>query len=398
MVGQQPPLPTVHLRRGAAERIHAGHPWVYEGNIDRLPSDLRDGREVQVRDARRRFLGTGLYNSRSRIRVRLLSRLRETIDRDFFTRRLRTARILRERTMPGVSCHRLVHAEGDLLSGLVIDRYQDVLCLQITSLGIEERLPLIKEVLLDLQPNARVVQRRDLAIRKAEGLPTDPPSDGEEEILVPFGTLRFHVDPEGGHKTGLYLDQQENYRRVTRLLEQWDARRILDAFTYQGAFALHAASLPGRRVVAIDQSREALDRAERNARTNGLDTGCSFLTANVFDWFKAAPKDAPFDAIILDPPSFTRTRASVDDALRGYKEIHLRALRLLVPGGLLVSFCCSHHVDGSTFERTILEAALDNRQHLREVARFGQSSDHPVLPAVPETSYLKGFAHELLCP
>ncbi len=389
-------LPTVHLKRNAAERILAGHPWIFPANIDRVTHDPQDGGEVQVRDARRRFLGTGLYNSRSRIRVRLLSRQREAIDTGFFLRRLKQARAHRQKVVPEARCHRLVHAEGDLLSGLVVDRYHDTFCLQVSSLGMEARLPQIREALLSLAPGAEFVERRDLPSRRTEGLSTGTAEGEPRRQVVQVNQLRLEVDPVRGHKTGLYLDQQANYQEAARLLQRWKVRSLLDAFAYQGAFALHAASLAGCRATGIDQSPEVLDQARRNASLNQLSSQCTFEAANVFDWLKGAPREAAFDAIVLDPPSFTRSRSSVEDALRGYKEIHLRALRLLAPGGILLSFCCSHHVDAPTFEAAILGAAFDNRQHLRRVARFGQSPDHPVLPAVPETGYLKGFAYQVL--
>ena len=210
----------------------------------------------------------------------------------------------------------------------------------------------------------------------------------------------FEVDLFGGHKTGLYLDQQKNYQLVAEIAGRG---RVLDCFSFLGGFALHLARAGATQVHALDQSEEACAAATRNAVANDLAQKCSFETVNVFDWLKAQTTVAPheklipkFDAIILDPPSFTRNRASVPDALRGYKEIHLRALKLLKPNGTLATFCCSHHVDATTFEAVILDAAFDARKTLRRVATYGQSPDHPVIPTIPETEYLKGFAFEVV--
>jgi 23S rRNA (cytosine1962-C5)-methyltransferase len=225
---------------------------------------------------------------------------------------------------------------------------------------------------------------------------------GTLEGLVPItlNGLRFEVDVLRGHKTGLYLDQQVNYRRVAELAS---GAQVLDCFSFLGGFGLHAARAGAAHVHLLDQSAEAIAAAMRNAAANGLAEKCSAEAANVFDWFKAQTVVSPhekvvprWDLIVLDPPSFTRNRASVPDALRGYKEIHLRALKLLKTGGTLVTFCCSHHVDAGLFRDTLLSAAFDARRILRQVATFSQSPDHPIIPMIPETEYLKGFAFEVV--
>jgi 23S rRNA (cytosine1962-C5)-methyltransferase len=244
-----------------------------------------------------------------------------------------------------------------------------------------------------------------MASRKFEGLPdSNGVLEGElpGELPIRLNSLTFNVDILGGHKTGYYLDQQLNYQKVADLLPRGEKGNVLDCFTFLGGFALHAARAGVARVHGLDQSAEAVAAAERNARANGLDGACSFEAVNVFDWLKsqtsagAHEKVIPrFDAIILDPPSFTRNRAAIPDALRGYKEIHLRALKLLKRGGTLATFCCSHHIDASMFQEVILEAAYDARRLLRRVAAYTQSPDHPILPSIPETEYLKGFAFEV---
>jgi 23S rRNA (cytosine1962-C5)-methyltransferase len=221
-----------------------------------------------------------------------------------------------------------------------------------------------------------------------------------ESVSIQLNGLRFEVDLAGGHKTGLYLDQQVNYERVARFAP---GAQVLDCFSFLGGFGLHAARRGAAHVHMLDQSAEAMAAAGRNAEANGLAERCSCETVNVFDWLKAHTMRPPheklvpkFDLIVLDPPSFTRNRESLPNALRGYKEIHLRALRLIKPGGVLATFCCSHHVDAATFEDVILAAAFDARRWLRRVERYSQSPDHPVIPAIPETEYLKGFAYEVI--
>lgn len=397
---------TVLLRPGEADRIVAGHPWIYEGAILRLTRPVSDGEVVQVKDHRQRFVGVGFYNAKSKLRVRVLSADREPLDAAFFERRIREAVALRERHLPGVTAYRVVNAESDLLSGLIVDRYGDVLVLQTSSLGMEQRKPLIVDVLQRVLSPRAITERNDSSGRRFEGLPEQHGLLAGElagEVTVGMNGLKYTVDLLGGHKTGLYLDQQENHARVAALIARMPQPRVLDAFSFVGGFGLAAARAGAAQVHLLDQSEEALAAARRHAEANGLADRCSFEATNVFDWLKArtvhGPNEKlipPFDAIILDPPSFTRTRSAVNDALRGYKEIHVRALRLLKPGGLLATFCCSHHVDALTFQDVILSAAFDTRRVLRRVAVFHQSPDHPVLPAVPETEYLKGYAFELV--
>jgi 23S rRNA (cytosine1962-C5)-methyltransferase len=251
-----------------------------------------------------------------------------------------------------------------------------------------------------------IVERSESSFRKFEGMAdSNGILSGELNGPVPIelNGLQFEVDIPNGHKTGLYLDQQTNHRRVAELIALSPGGQVLDCFTFVGGFAVHAARAGAAHVHGIDQSADAVRAATRHAERNGLADRCSFEAANVFDWLKAQTTTGPhekliprFDCIILDPPSFTRTRAAVGDALRGYKEIHLRALKLLKPGGMLATFCCSHHVDATTFTDVILSAAFDARRIIRRVSVFEQSPDHPVIPSIPETEYLKGFAFELV--
>lgn len=393
-------LPTVILKPAHADRVIAGHPWIYAASIIRLTAPTADGALVQVKDHRQRFLGTGLYNSKSKIQVRMLSPERVEVNRDFFVERIEAALAVRTRLMPKATSFRVVNAESDFLSGLIIDKYADVLVVQISSLGMDQRKAQIVEALQTIFSPRAIVERSEASFRKFEGLTE---ANGvlsgtmEGPVSIRLNGLKFEVDIAGGHKTGLYLDQQRNYQLAAELA----FGETLDCFSFLGGFALHCARAGARHVHGLDQSEPAVAAATRNAENNGLAEKCSFEAANVFDWLKAQTAVKPhervipkFDSIILDPPSFTRTRASIPDAVRGYKEIHLRALKLLKPGGMLATFCCSHHVDGPLFESIVMEAAFDARRILRRVATYSQSPDHPILPAIPETEYLKGFAYE----
>jgi 23S rRNA (cytosine1962-C5)-methyltransferase len=403
MQSSSPALPTVLLRPGEADRIVAGHPWIYGASVLRLTQPADDGGLVQVKDHRQRLLGVGFYNSKSRIHVRLLAPERVTVDEPFFAERIRAALAFRQKHLPGATSFRVVNSEADFLSGLIVDKYEDVLVLQTTALGMDQRKAMIVSVLREMFSPRCIVERSDTAFRKFEGLPeANGILFGELSgpVAITLNGLSFEVDILGGHKTGLYLDQQVNYELVARLTK---GAQVLDCFSFLGGFGLHAARAGAAHVHLLDQSADAIAASTRIAAANGLSSRCSFEAVNVFDWFKQHTAVKPhervaprFDAIILDPPSFTRTRAAVPDALRGYKEIHLRALKLLKTGGTLATFCCSHHVDAVTFQSVILDAAYDARRTLRRVAAYSQSPDHPIIPAIPETEYLKGFAFEIV--
>jgi 23S rRNA (cytosine1962-C5)-methyltransferase len=417
-------LTTVLLKPGEADRIVAGHPWIYHTEILRLTAPIADGELVQVKDHRQRLIGTGFFNSKSKINVRVLSPERVEVNEKFFEERIRAALAVRQKHLPDATSFRVVNAESDFLSGLIVDKYEDVLVVQISSLGMDQRKAQIVAALQKIFSPRAILERGDMATRKFEGLNAaegvlagefgartamsaglTTGKDADKAVRAPSITvnlngLKFETDLIGGHKTGMYLDQQVNYQAVSQFAK--DAQ-VLDCFSFLGGFGLHAARAGAAHVHLLDQSADAIAAATRNAATNGLAEKCSFEAVNVFDWLKAQTAVKPhekvvpkFDLIILDPPSFTRNRASVPDALRGYKEIHLRALKLLKPGGMLATFCCSHHVDIVTFQDVILSAAYDTRHVLRRVATYSQSPDHPVIPMIPETEYLKGFAFEVV--
>jgi 23S rRNA (cytosine1962-C5)-methyltransferase len=396
-------LPTVLLRPGEADRVLAGHPWIYHGSVLRLTQPAADGDLVQVKDHRQRFLGTGFYNSRSKINVRVLSPERIEPNQAFFEERIRAALAVRRKHLPDASSFRVVNAESDFLSGLIVDKYENVLVVQTSSLGMDQRKPVILAALQAIFTPRAIVERNEAASRKFEGLPD---ANGllagtlDGPVPIKLNGLRFEVDVLGGHKTGLYLDQQANYQRVAELAK---GAQVLDCFSFLGGFGLHALRAGAAHAHMLDQSAEAVAAVSRNAAANGLAEHCSAEAANVFDWLKAQTATQPheklvprWDLIVLDPPSFTRNRAAVPDALRGYKEIHLRALKLLKAGGTLATFCCSHHVNAGLFQDTVLAAAFDARRILRRVAIFAQGPDHPIIPMIPETEYLKGFAFEVV--
>lgn len=391
------------LKAGEADRIVAGHPWVYHSSVLKLVQPAGDGALVQVKDHRQRFLGIGFYNSKSRINVRMLAPERLEVNESFFETRIRQAMEVRSRHLPGASSFRVVNAESDFLSGLIVDKYEDVIVVQISSLGMDQRKSMIVSVLQRLFSPRAILERSDVASRKFEGLSeANGVLAGEFSgpVSVRLNGLTFETNLLEGHKTGLYLDQQVNYRRVAELAR---GGQVLDCFSFLGGFGLHTARAGAVHVHMVDQSADAIGAAQRNATANGFADKCTFETGNVFDWLKGHTAAAPhekvvprWDLIVLDPPSFTRNRASVPDALRGYKEIHLRALKLLKTGGTLATFCCSHHVDAELFQDTVLSAAYDAKRVLRRVAVYSQGPDHPIIPMIPETEYLKGFAFELV--
>ena len=396
-------LPTVLLKPGEADRVLAGHPWIYQGSVLRLTQPAADGDLVQVKDHRQRFLGVGFFNSKSKINVRLLGTERVDVNEAFFEQRIRAALAVRRRHLPEATSFRVVNAESDFLSGLIVDKYEDVLVIQISSLGMDRRKPMIVAALQKIFLPRGILERSEMASRKFEGLAEAAgvlAGGLNGPVWVKLNGLKFETDLVGGHKTGLYLDQQANYQAVAQFAK---GAQVLDCFSFLGGFGLHCARIGAAHVHMLDQSADAVTASLHNAEANGLKEICSAEAVNVFDWLNANTATKPhekllskFDLVVLDPPSFTRNRAAVPDALRGYKEIHLRALKLLKPGGTLATFCCSHHVDASLFQEVILAAACDARRVLRRVTMFSQPPDHPIIPAIPETEYLKGFAFEVV--
>jgi len=384
-------MAAVVLGKGRDRRIKAGHLWIYTSDIASVDEGAAAGEIVEVRDFRRRLLGRGTYNPASTIAVRLLTRQAdEIIDRAFLERRIDAALGYRVRIFPGETTLRLIYSEGDFLPGLVVDRYGDYLCVQIGTLGMEKLRPLIVSVLQDrLQPRG-IYERSDLSSRAHEGLPA---AEGvlmgsvPEEIGVALDGLEFRVRLAQAQKTGLFLDQRLNRREILRISS---GKRVLDAFCNTGGFALYALKGGARSVLGVDLSEACVHQAQMQAELNGYAGQAEFREENAFDRLHALDRRGErFDLIVLDPPAFTKSARNVAQAWRGYKEINLRALRLLSPGGFLLTSSCSFHLSEEDFLTILREATVDSERHVRLVALRGQSPDHPINPGVPETRYLK---------
>jgi 23S rRNA (cytosine1962-C5)-methyltransferase len=390
--------PRVVLRKGREKRQLMGHPWVYDGEIAMVKGTPADGEVVDCHSIRGAFLGRGYFNSRSKIRLRIVSRdAQEEVDDAFLRRRLERALERRRRLYPDATSLRLVHAEGDGLPGLTIDRYEDVLVMQCASLAMDQRQEVLTKYIRELTGLERLYLRNDMAVRRNDGLEL-----GQQFLSEPFPTqfpltehgLTFEVDITTGHKTGFYLDQMDNHLTCRALVP--DGGAVLDAFCYTGAFALHAAAAGAATVLGLDSSEAALSSARRNAEQNQLSACCRFESRNVFDSLRQLEKEGQqFDMVVLDPPSFTRNRAAVPKALAGYKEINLRALKLLRPGGILLTFSCSYYIDRVSFESMLQGAAGDAKKQVIVRQRLGQALHHPEVLTVPETGYLKGLAVEV---
>jgi 23S rRNA (cytosine1962-C5)-methyltransferase len=384
----------VVMRKGRDERVKAGYPWVFKGEVYQVPDPTLDGQVIAVEDPLGRFLGLGVCNTQSNILVRLLTRQREPVDREFFKRRLAEAIAYRERfgrldASPNAG-YRLVHAEADGLPALIVDRYGDTLVCQALALGMAHRMPMIVELLVELLAPKGIYERSDVLVRNLEGLPQAtgvlygeaPPAD----LTIQEGNARYRVDVIGGQKTGFFLDQRLNRARVGELARG----RVLNTFCYSGGFTIAAALGGAEEILSVDSSAEAIALGEENAKLNGVESKCKWQVANAFDALREYEKAGEkFDMVILDPPAFTKNKESIPGAIRGYKDINLRALRLLNPGGLLVSSSCSHHISPAMFLEIIANASADTRRRLRMIEMRGPSPDHPVLPAAPETDYLK---------
>ncbi|MCR4621453.1 MAG: class I SAM-dependent rRNA methyltransferase [Clostridiales bacterium] len=376
------------LRPTREARVRSGHPWVFASDIEKIAGEFEPGDVVNVESSKGTFLGQAFYNPNSQIALRMLTYRDEKIDAEFFKQRVRTAWEYRRRFCDINSC-RLVFSESDFLPGLIVDKFADTLVVQSLSLGIEKWKDAIVEGLVETCSPSGIYERSDVPVRRLEGMEqTTGLLYGEvhEKVEMLENGIKFLVDVIHGQKTGFFLDQKENRREVMRLC---DGARVLDCFTHNGSFALHAAKAGAKSVLGVDISEEAVEVARENARINGL-TNAKFETHNCFDHLRELT-DAreKFDVVILDPPAFTKTRSQVESALRGYKEINLRGLKLVKNGGFLVSCSCSQHVSEDKFVEVINTAARDSKKRLRFVELRSQGHDHPVLPASPETRYLK---------
>lgn len=385
------------LRRHRGGRLLAGHPWIYRSEVAELVGPHRPEEAVTVLDWEGRFLGRGFYNPRAQIVCRLLTRGEEPIGPEFFRRRLQAAWAYRQRLALDGDAGRVVHSEADGLPGLVVDRYGEIAVVQCLTLGMERQVEVLAEAVQALLGVRGVYRRADPTAARIEGLEGGSGwlrGSGPREVPIREGPLRFTVDIEAGQKTGFYLDQRENREAVAA----WaGGREVLDAFCYTGAFACWALLRGAKRALAVDASVEALALARRHAEANALADRLEAEAANAFDLLRRLEREGRrFDLIILDPPSFTRRKSALEAAVRGYKEINLRALACLRPGGLLATFSCSHHVSPALFEEILQAAAADAGVPARLLAPLTQARDHPVLLTVPETRYLKGLLLEVM--
>lgn len=368
------------------ERVLSGHFWIYRADVA-SESGTEPGAIVRVVDRRKRFWGQALYSSKSQIALRLLTRESRPFGRDVLAERIRAAADFRKQIVEGARAYRLVAAEGDLLPSLIVDRYGECLVLQTLSQGMDRLKPTLVEILEEQFAPRSILERNDVAIRALEGLPEQKgllAGEPVTEVVAEENALKFCFDLLGGQKTGGFLDQREN-RAAAR---QYARGRLLDGFCYTGAFAVTLAG-QCESALGIESSAEALRLARRNQELNGL-TNIEWKEANCFDYLKAADRDGErFDTVVLDPPPFARQKSNVESALRGYKELNLRALKILNPGGFLITCSCSFHVSEADLLEVIASAALDAHRTVAVVERRTQARDHPILLTVPETHYLK---------
>ena len=381
-------METVRVNKRGADRVRHGHLWIYRSDVVDVRAE--GGSPVRVTDERGNFIGQALYSDSSQIALRFLTQSSEDIDREWWRRRIVEA-ASRRRIPAETNAYRLIYSEGDLLPSLIVDRYDDVLVLQTLSQGTEALKPLLTELLIEQFAPRALIERNDARVRELEGLPLIAATiygDAPAEFEILQHGLRFLVEPLGGQKTGSFLDQRENRLAARAAAQTTNRVRALDCFTFNGAFALHLASVC-ENVIGIDISGDAVAAARRNAELNGA-SKVEFREANVFDALREMESVGErFDVIVLDPPAFAKNRGSLKAAVRGYKEINLRALKLLHPGGVLVTCTCSYHVSEDLFLEIVAEAAIDAHRRVQIVEKRMQATDHPVLLGVPETYYLK---------
>lgn len=384
--------------------IKKGHPWIYADEITEIDEELDNGCFIDVFGSKNNYLGTGFYSEQSKIRIRLLgNNANETYSDDFFARKVRYALQYRFDVMKDdIQAVRLVHGEADGLPGLTVDRYNDILVTQVESYGTELHKDVIyRELISQLEERGEhisgIYERNEGELRKKEGLPQYKGWYGEkhpESVITEISEngILYEVDVENGQKTGFFLDQKYNRKAIHTLAK---GRDVLDCCTHTGSFALNAAAAGAKSVLAMDISESALDMAKKNAERNHLDI--SFRQGDVFDVLKQLKKEhAHFDFIILDPPAFTKSRKTFNNARKGYREVNADAMRLLKRGGYLASASCSHFMPKEEFEKMLVDAANDAGVGVRMIEQRGAAFDHPVIPAVPETEYLKFFLLQII--
>lgn len=387
----------VHLARNRQPRVLEGHPWVFKGEVDRTTGKYEPGDIVTVVDHRGLFVGKGYVNPRSQILVRLLTNRDEPVDREFFTRRIARAWAHRQRLLPDTSACRVVFGEADFLPGLIVDRFGDILVLQSLSLGADQRLPELVEILQEVLEPRGIYERNDVPVRELEGLEQRVGvlrGEFDPRLTIEENGLKIAVDVALGQKTGYFLDQRENRRAVRPYAK---GARVLDCFSNVGGFALNALAGGAREVLAVDASADALTALQLNAALNHMDGQVRVQQGNAFDVLRQLESaKEEFELIVLDPPAFAKNKASLEGAVRGYKEINLRALRMIPEGGFLVTCSCSYHMNPDLFKAVVADAARDARRRLRLIEERAQAVDHPIVVGYEESHYLKCHIYEVL--
>ena len=385
----------VFLKQKISQRIANGHPWIFNNEVEKIYGDVNDGEIADVFFSDKKFAGRGYINRRSQIVVRLLTREQEKIDADFFYKRIAAAWEYRKKIGYTENC-RLVFGEADYLPALIIDKFNDYFVVQTLSLGIDVWKPAIVNALQQIFSPKGIYERNDVPVRELEGLQQQKGFLSEPfntNIIINENGLRFNVDIENGQKTGYFLDQQDNRAAIKNIVK--DAT-VLGAFTYTGTFEVHAAHYGAKSVLGIDISENAVALAEKNAALNGVENICSFKTLNAFDVLKNwSNEKTKYDVVMLDPPAFTKSRTNIENAVKGYKEINLRGMKLLKDGGFLVTSSCTNLVSPTLFIEIIYAAAKDARKKLRQVTFNAQSPDHPVINGIESTNYLKFLIAEV---
>jgi 23S rRNA (cytosine1962-C5)-methyltransferase len=374
-------------------RILHGHDWVFSSEVLKVFGDPADGDVISIKDGRDKMLGSAIWNSKSQIVARRFSHRRQELDVDFFKRRITQAAEYRARRQVNPELHRVLWSESDGVPGVILDRYRDKFVLQLTTLGMDQRREILVDAIQEALNAGNIIERSDATVRRAEGLqPTSGVLRGEaRECEFEICGVKLLIDPLSAQKTGFYLDQLPHYPAIAG----WAAgKRVLDCFTNEGAFALTCARAGATEVIGVEMQTNALVAARENAKRNQLTA--RWVEQDVFPYLRAAEKaGAQFDLIILDPPSFAKTKSGIRDAIRGYRELHLRAFKLLSRDGILATFSCSHHISDAILSETISAALVDARRTARRLRRFEQALDHPVVPTMPETEYFKGVLLEM---
>jgi 23S rRNA (cytosine1962-C5)-methyltransferase len=380
----------IHLRKKISRRVVDGHPWIFANEVERIEGTVSGGEIVSVFTHDNKFVGRGYINPKSQILVRLLTRDKnEDVNEDFFYKRILSCWEYRKKIGYTENC-RLVFGEADSLPQLIIDKFNDYLVIQTLALGIDIWKPAIVNALNKIFKPKGIYERNDVPVRELEGMQqqqgflSDP---FDTKIVINENGLKFNVDIENGQKTGYFLDQQDNRRAIQHIVKGAD---VLGAFTYTGTFEIHAAQYGAKSVLGLDISENAVQQANKNAALNGLENICKFQTANAFDVLKQWSKEEKkYDVVMLDPPAFTKSRETIQKAITGYKEINLRGIKLIKPGGFLVTSSCTSLVNAEMFLEIIDMAAKDARRKLRQVTFQAQAPDHPIIRAIENTQYLK---------